>query len=84
MNALISPNEKVIDPNTNDVIGERVAEVCENEFPIAPPLFWTPCANDVQADLWYYDPADQQIKLTPEPAPVADPAQPTTQGSQTL
>lgn len=84
MQALISPNEKVIDPNTGDVIGERVAEVVAQPFEVAPPLFWTPCANDVQADLWYYDPADQQIKLTPEPAPVADPAQPTTQGAQTL
>lgn len=84
MQALISPNEKVIDPNTGDVIGERIAEVCETEFPIAPPLFWTPCADDVQADLWYYDPADQQIKLTPQPTPVADPEQPTTQETQTL
>jgi len=84
MNALISPNEKVIDPNTGDVIGERVAEVCETEFPIAPPLFWTPCADDVVANVWYYDPADQQIKLTPQPTPVADPEQPITQETQTL
>lgn len=78
MQALISPNEKVIDPNTGVVIGERIAEVSENPFEVAPPLFWMACANNVLPDVYYYDPADQQIKLTPVPKPT------TTEGAQTL
>ncbi len=78
MQALISPNEKVVDPNTGLVIGERVAEVMETPFEVAPPLFWVPCADGVQADIYYYDPADQQIKLTPVPEPT------TIEGAQTL
>lgn len=66
MNALISPNETVVDPNTKLVIGTRVAEVAETSFEVAPPLFWITCSSEVKADWWYYDPADQQIKLVPE------------------
>lgn len=83
MKALISSNEKVIDPNTNVVIGERVAEVSENQFEVAPPLFWVVCADNVLPDVYYYDPVDQQIKLAPEPIPEQQ-SQPTTQGAQTL
>jgi hypothetical protein len=84
MQALISPNEKVVDPNTNIVIGERVAEVLESSFEIAPPLFWVSCADDVQADIYYYDPLDQQIKLTPQPIPPQPDQQPLVEGAQTL
>lgn len=66
MNALISPNEKVFDEN-NNIIGQRVAQVGNTTFPIAPPLFWMPCANDVVADQYYYDPDTQQIIKKPEP-----------------
>lgn len=52
-NALISPNEKVYDADGN-LLGDRVAEVSENSFPIAPPLFWVECADDVVADQFYY------------------------------
>jgi hypothetical protein len=64
MKALISPNEKVYLPD--GAIGERVAWVCEAEYPSAPPLFWVDCADDVVPDIWYYDPQDQQIKLRPD------------------
>lgn len=84
MQALISPNEKVVDPNTGLVIGERVAEVVTQPFEVAPPLFWVACANDVQANVWYYDPADQQIKLVPEPIPPEPVPQPAVEGAQTL
>jgi hypothetical protein len=53
--------------------GYRVAQVVpENEtFPVAPALFWTPCADDVVADQFWYDPADQTIKpFPPPPEPV--------------
>lgn len=83
MNALISPNEKVIDPNTGLVVGERVAEVSANPFEVALPLFWVSCAADVVADWYYYDPSDQQIKPTPELIP-PEPPEPTVLGAQTL
>jgi hypothetical protein len=59
MKALISP----IEPRET---GYRVAQVCQSEFEVALPLFWKPCANDVLADQFWYDPADQAIKPIPE------------------
>ena len=49
--------------------GYRVAQVvAEGEtFPVAPQLFWTPCADDVVADQFWYDPSDDQIKPIPVP-----------------
>lgn len=67
MFALISPAESVMSeggigkPMVHP-IGQRVAEVAASEFPVAPPLFWVPCADDVGTGTHYYDPADEQIK----------------------
>ena len=49
--------------------GYRVAQVVsEGEtFPVAEAYFWTPCADDVVADQFWYDPSDQQIKPIPQP-----------------
>jgi hypothetical protein len=52
----------------------NAARVCEvvaqgAEFPIAAPLFWTPCADNVVADQWYYDTQTTQIVAVPAPAP---------------
>jgi hypothetical protein len=55
MKALISPEEQV---NT----GYRVAQVEENSFEVAPPLFWVDCSNEVVQDQFWYDPTDEQIK----------------------
>lgn len=67
MKALISPNEKVNLPDGSQ--GERVAQVESDSqtFPVGEPLFWMDCADDVVADQWYYDPADQTIKPVPQP-----------------
>ena len=53
--------------------GYRVAQVEPQgqTFPVAPALFWTPCADDVVADQFWYDPVDKQIKPIPQPTPVA-------------
>lgn len=75
-NALIIPNESAqyisgwngIRP-TYTSIGERIAEVADAEFVVSEPFFWTPCADDVTAELYYYDPNDSTIKLLPDPAP---------------
>ena len=52
----------------------RVCEVKENEFEVAPPMHWVDCANDVTADNYYYDTTDSTIKVIPNvPEPVEDP-----------
>jgi hypothetical protein len=68
--ALISPNE----PRES---GYRVAQVELETFEIGAPLFWTPCADDVVADKFWYDPQDKLIKGVPiviEAAPAEVPA----------
>lgn len=65
--ALISPNEKVYKYD-GTLLGDRVAETTTSPFEVAPPLFWTACADNVVADQWYYDPSAYQIIAIP-PAP---------------
>ena len=77
-NALIDPRQpvsKVVGwvPNTNPsqpIIEQisnsaRVAEVTNTAFPVAAPLFWIVCSDDVIADRWYYDTVDQSIIVIP-------------------
>jgi hypothetical protein len=69
MRALISPNEKVYS-YTGAEIGIRVAEVSQQGFEVALPLFWAECADDVVADRFYYNTATQTINAVPvRPAP---------------
>lgn len=102
MQALISPNEpspyvsswtynkilKSWDPVFENVPDScRVAQVEENSFEVAPPLFWTDCANDVIADEWYYQVSTGAILSIPAPAPIPAPSsmqQPAVEGAQTL
>lgn len=63
MKGLISPNEIVYLPDGNT--GERVAQVSSSDFPVANPLFWTDCADDVVADQFYWD----GTQILPIPAP---------------
>lgn len=60
MQALISTNE----PRYS---GYRVAQVEPDDkiFPVASALFWTPCADNVVADKFWYDPSDNTIKPNP-------------------
>jgi len=49
--------------------GYRVAQVepTGQTFPVASPaLFWISCVDNVVADQFWYDPADQTIKPMPE------------------
>jgi hypothetical protein len=84
-NALISPNEqpiKYLSGWTTDTPPQpiytpianscRVAEVEDQTFEVALPLFWTPCDDDVVADQWYYNTTDEQIYPVPTPAPVPE------------
>jgi hypothetical protein len=56
--ALISP----IEPRQS---GYRVAQVEQESFEIAEPLFWVDCADDVKPDQYWYDIADRTIKPVP-------------------
>ncbi len=98
MKALISPNESPIshvvswsstapiypisEPYLNSC---RVAQVEDdaNIFPVAEPMFWFDCSNEVIADQWYYDTENESInKIVNAPKPVAA-DQPATTGTQT-
>jgi len=54
--ALISPQEPVGS-------GYRIAWTNDVEIEHAPPLFWVDCADEVVQDEYWYDPADQTIKV---------------------
>lgn len=62
----------------------RVAEVADAEFPVAPPLFWEACEDNVIADKWYYDSVQLVILQVPAPVPLPVEAQPQVSGAQTL
>jgi hypothetical protein len=66
--ALISPLEIAYDYEGN-VIGERIAQVVNDKetFPVAEPLYWLDCADDVIADEWYLQAETNEILLKPQP-----------------
>jgi hypothetical protein len=81
-NALISPNEspiQYVSGWTKDIPPEpiltpienscRVAEISDQTFEVALPLFWTPCDDNVIADQWYYNTNDKEIYPKPESPP---------------
>jgi len=97
MKALISPIEEIkYISSWNDqeaiytVLGQRVAEITENEFPVAQPLFWIDCNNDVIADLYYYDVNTKSILnkpddvVNPNLVKQASSNEPVTNGTQTI
>jgi hypothetical protein len=74
--ALISPDELVYSYD-GTVLGERVAQV-EPEgatFPVAAPLFWVSCADDVVQDEFYWN--GNACVAIPTP-PLAAAQKPTT------
>lgn len=81
-NTSVAPAQPISEAIPNSA---RVAEVASQTFPVADPLFWTPCADDVVADQWYYDTVTQNILIIP-PAPPKPAAadQPVVTGAQTL
>lgn len=66
--ALISPEETVYSYD-GKMLGWRVAQVAATSFAVAKPLFWTDCADDVEADTCYYDSTTKQIDKKPVPPP---------------
>lgn len=76
----VPPSTTYTPANTLLENSARVAEVAASDFPVAQPLFWVECADDIVADQWYYDTSTQQIIVVPPnapyPAPVIEGAQP--------
>jgi hypothetical protein len=72
-NAMVCPNEIAYDNYTGQVLGWRIAQVEPDgqTFPVGDPCYWMPCADDVVADFFYYDPNTSQI--------LPKPPRPTTQ-----
>jgi hypothetical protein len=69
MKALVSPSE-IAHSYDGSALGQRIAQVIDTEFPIAPPLFWVDCPDDCVADVWYYSNGQCLPKpLPPEPDP---------------
>jgi hypothetical protein len=91
-NALIDPRVSVsrvigYDAKGNPVVQQipnsaRVAEVIDTQFPVADPLFWVACADDVVADQWYYDTVQATCFVIPAP-PVSD-VQPVVVGAENM
>lgn len=100
MKALISPQEAPIQHITSwnttvtpaiPIISNipnscRVAQVEPDDkiFPVAEPLFWKDCADDVVADQWYYDTVALTInKIINVPMPTAN-DQPNATGTVSI
>ena len=65
--------EALISPNEPRETGYRVAEVVDQgqTFEVGG-CFWTPCADDVLADQFWYDPNNETIKPFPSQPDVID------------
>jgi len=59
--------EALISPSEPRETGYRVAQVVDTgkTFEVGNPLFWTPCADNILADQFWYDPSDELIKPFP-------------------
>lgn len=71
-----APPEKPGDPYTpvSEELpnSDRLAEVADAEFPVAPPLFWVDCPDNAVADQWYYNNATQECLVVPPVPPYPD------------
>lgn len=96
--AMISPQEErqyqsgwddsTTPPSPIYVYGWRVAQVVPlgQTFPMAEPIFWMECSDDVEQDLYYYDTTQNEILPVPQLPIIAasNLEQPPTSGLQTL
>ena len=89
--ALINPNEKALNKNTWEPIGIRIAQVSNEAFDVALPLYWIDCDDSIEADVYYFDSLDNTIKQIPAYIPpppvepkVANTNQPNTVGTTTI
>jgi hypothetical protein len=66
----IAMKKALVCPNESKLTGYRVAQVEEVEsiFPVADPLYWIDCDDQVVADQYWFDPSDNTLKEIPKPA----------------
>lgn len=59
--------EALISPNEPRVTGYRIAQIVNEgqTFEVGSPMFWTPCADNIIADEFWYDPTDSSIQPLP-------------------
>lgn len=67
-------NESNNPPTPIYTTGWRVAQVVPQgqQFPMAEPIFWVECSDEVQQDTWWYLPGTEQIVPVP-PVPFPEP-----------
>lgn len=75
MKALISPIECTYN-------GYRVAEVSQESFEVASPLFWIDCTDNILPDQFWFDPQDNTIKEVPKPVIVIEDSIDLTKNNQ--
>lgn len=80
--ALINPEQYCMSYDDPPVeLGVYVIEVADAEFPVAEPLFWTSCDDDVAAYQFYWN-AGQFYPVPNPPVPV--PVQPAGEAGPTV
>ena len=68
MKALISPNQPCMSYDNPPVeLGAYVVQVEETEFPVADPMFWADCSDDILAYQFYWN--NGQYAPVPIPPP---------------
>ncbi len=71
-NALISPNEQIYSYD-GSLIGVRIAQTEQVTFVVAYPLYWVECADEVNAQDWYFQTETNSCQPIPSPpAPLQD------------
>ena len=71
MKALISPQEQIYINNV--MVGSRIADVSNNAFDVAEPLFWVNCNNSIIGDQYYYS-TDKIITVISKLEPTSKPS----------
>lgn len=86
MKILISPVEKVCNPNTGEELGVRACDIVETPFEVHEGLIWVDCPEGVDSHTHYYNMETGTFHLTPvlERSVPVNLDQPQTQGAQTL
>lgn len=83
MLALVNPNESVqyisgwLNNRPVFEVLPNSQQICQvvvdgQEFPVALPLVWVPCTDEVSAYYWYFDAANSQFLPVPDIPPVPE------------
>lgn len=62
--ALLSPNELIYSYD-GTLIGQRIVQIEQTSFDVAPPLYWIECDDEVNASDWYFQSETNSCQLIP-------------------